>query len=108
MHGQQFFTAVELFEVVTLELVDLEALAREGFYHAHAAQVLLQGGRQHRILFLIRFIDLGDALKEVHRGGKNHRDGDDRDPCQFCVEIEQHGKVDHKQHDHAAKSDSLI
>ena len=86
MHLHQRFPLLELQRVLFFELVDLEGLPGIGFDHAHARQVLLDGGGKHRFLLLVGFIRLGDALEEDDRGEDDERHHDDRKQRQPAVQ----------------------
>ncbi len=108
MQGEQFFAAHELFPVDKLELFHLMVLAREGFYHPHPAQVLLQCGGKDGILFLVGFVSFGDFVKEKNGDCHDKRHHDDGKPGQFDIQVQQGGKVDQEQQDDAPYANRLV
>ena len=62
-------------------------LAGKGLDHAHAGQVLLQGGGEHGFLFLVGFVGLGDAREEEDRDDQNEGNHDDRNQASLAFRL---------------------
>ena len=106
--GEQLLAAQEFVLVAAVEFFDLVCLAGECLHHAHAAQVLLQGGRKHRVLLLVGFIGFGDLLEENQRGCQDERHRDDREQRQAHIDLQQRDEVDDEEQRDAPDADGLV
>ncbi len=102
VHDEQAAAAPEFLPVFGIELGALELLAGEGLHHPHPGQILLEGGREYGLLFLVVLVGLRDSAEKQVR----HRDGDryddHRKQCQPGVQLNQDRQIDQEhQHDPA-------
>ncbi len=108
MDAEQLFAALKFFPVIALKLFDLIGLAGKGLDDAHTAEILLQGGGEDGILFLVGLIRFGYLFKEVDRRNENKRNNYDRKQAEAGVDPEQSNEVDNEEQTDAADADGLI
>ena len=108
VHHQKFLAAQEFLPVLGFELAFLVIPAGEGFDDPHAAQVLLQGSGQARLLLLVGLVGFGDFLEEPHRNGQDEGDDDHRSPGQTGVQAVDGDEVDDEEEHDAPGSDGLV
>ena len=108
VHQQQELALDVLEPVILVEFFLLVVLPREGFDHAHAGQVFLQGRGKYRFLRLIIFVGFRHFFEEPKRDPQNGRNDHHRQQTQLHVDVEDRRPVDEKQQDNASHTNGLL